>query len=97
MLSFNDLQSNCEAGRCQWNLNFPHASNFGGPSELKIGAVRRILEACFLKLNHRMLPRDEFASFLSEAIAIVNSNPLWEVSCDPNDPRPQGHLSVWFL
>ena len=43
--------------------------------------------------NH-LVSRDELDTLLREAAAIVNSTPLWEVSSDPNDPKPLSPASL---
>ena len=72
----------------QWTFNPPHSSHFGGVWERKIGQIRRGLDFALLQLGERHLSKDELATLLWEAAAIVNSTPLWALSEDPNDPQP---------
>ena len=60
----------------------------GGTWERKIGSVRRVLEASFALVSNRCLSRDEFATLLAEASAIVNNTPLWSNPDLPDDPTP---------
>lgn len=71
-----------------WKMNPPHASNFGGIWERKIGQMRRCLDSTLLATGERPLCFDELNTLLQEAAAIVNSTPLWDTSFDPNDPSP---------
>jgi len=87
-VSLDELKSHCDKNGIEWKMNPPHASHFGGAWERKIGSVRRVLEAALLNLKGQPLTRDELATLMSEAAAIVNATPLWESSPDPNDPRP---------
>lgn len=73
---------------CQWLFNPPHASHFGGVWERKVGQIRRAMDAALLQTGPRLLTRDELHTVLYEAAAIVNATPLYEVSADPNDPKP---------
>ena len=73
---------------CRWEFNPPHSSHFGGVWERKIGQIRRAMDGALLNLRSKLLSRDELHTLLSEAAAIVNATPLWEVSSDPNDPQP---------
>ena len=60
-----------------WQLNPPHASHHGGSWERKIGSVRRVLESSMAVVSNKCLSRDEFATFIAEASAVVNNSPLW--------------------
>ena len=60
----------------RWEMNPVAASHYGGSYERKIGSVRRILEAT-IDQPQVSLSRDEFATLLQEAAAIVNSTPLY--------------------
>ena len=86
--SISEFHKNLQGLGCDWKLNPPHASHFGGAWERKIGAVRRILDATLQQLGDRLLSRDEFSTLLQEAAAIVNNTPMYEVSSDPNDEIP---------
>lgn len=41
-----------------------------------------------MNLKERLPSRDEFSTFIAEAMNIVNHTPLWNVSSDPKDPMP---------
>ena len=82
------LKRNMDLKDCQWLINPPSASHFGGAYERKIGSIRRVLEGTLLLTEKRPLSRDELNTFLQESASIVNGTPLWEVSDDPNDPCP---------
>ena len=71
-----------------WVMNPPHASNFGGVWERKIGQIRRCLDETLRHVRHHPLSYDELATVMAEATNIVNSTPLWLNSSDPNDPPP---------
>ena len=90
----NDLLTN---HRCDWKLNPPRASHCGGAWERKIGCVKRVLDHSLSLLKLRSLSRDEFATLLQEAAAIVNNTPLWEVSSHPDDPAPLSPASLITL
>ena len=87
-IDVKQLQQVAEAHQCEWVLNPPGASHFGGAIERKIGSVKRILESTLLLAGKRVLSRDEMITFLQEAACVVNSTPLYEVSSDPNDGAP---------
>ena len=87
-VSLDELKNSMAERDCQWEFNPPHSSHFGGVWERKIGAIRRVLEGALVHTGNRPLSRDELDTLLQEAAAIVNATPLWEVSTDPNDPRP---------
>jgi hypothetical protein len=87
-LSLDAFKIALENRNCQWIFNPPGASHYGGDWERKIGAIRRILETSFLRLDKRHLSRDELSTFLQEAANIVNQTPLWEVSSSLDDPLP---------
>ena len=74
--------------QCDWELNPPKASHFGGIWERKIGSIRRILDASLLELGSRKLSRDELYTLFQEAACIINNTPLYEISNCPNDPFP---------
>ncbi|XP_059096787.1 uncharacterized protein LOC131891276 [Tigriopus californicus] len=96
-LDLEAVQQELSAMECEWKLNPPHASHFGGSWERKIGSVRRVLEGTMCQLGPQKLSRDELATLLSEACAIVNSTPLWSISHDPNDPFPLSPSSLLNL
>lgn len=96
-MDIQEVQRDFEAQGYEWEFNPPKASHFGGVWETKIGKVRKALEASLLLAGPRKLTRDEFYTFIQEAAAVVNSSPLWEVSQDPNDPRPLSPASLMTL
>ena len=73
---------------CEWEMNPPKASHFGGIWERQIKSIKSILNTCFLQMGSRVLTRDDLNTFLQECACILNNTPLWEYSNDPNDPRP---------
>ena len=88
-ISLDDLRKEISLHDCQWILNPPKASHFGGVWERKIGSIRRILDAALLQLGpSRLLSRDEFHTLLQEAANIINNTPLWDISHDLRDPYP---------
>ena len=87
-LNFSDVKAEIDRNQCQWLMNPPKASHFGGVWERKIGSLRRIIDFCFQQLGNRRLTSDELSTFFHEAAAIINNTPMWEVSGDPNDPFP---------
>ena len=86
--SIAEFHKDLQSMECEWKLNPPHASHFGGAWERKIGAVRRILNTTLQQLGERLLSRDEFSTLLQESAAIVNNTPMCEVTSDPNDGTP---------
>ena len=88
VVSVPDLEEVMKFHRCEWLLNPPKASHFGGIWERKIGSVKRILDSCLVEINPRKLTCDEFHTCLQEAAAIINNTPMWEISNDPNEPYP---------
>lgn len=82
------FQKFLEQMNCEWKFNPPHAAHFGGIWERKVGQIKRALEGALVQVGNKLLNYDEFATFMAEAVAIVNSTPLWEVSSDPNEPFP---------
>ena len=71
-----------------WTLNPPHASHFGGSWEAKIGAVRRVMNGIFQMSTTTRMSREEFATVLAKAAAVVNDTPLWACPTAPEDPSP---------
>ena len=74
--------------QCEWILNPPKASHFGGVWERKIGSFKRIFEASLSTMGPKKLNRDDLYTLFQEASAIINNTPMWEVSSDPNEPFP---------
>ena len=71
-----------------WKFNPPRASHFAGVWERKVGAIKSVLNNTIAIAGSRTLSREEFSTFLLEAVSIVNGTPLGVISSDPNDPFP---------
>ena len=93
----NQMQENLRSWNCEWQLNPPGASHFGGVHERKIGAVRQVLNATLLLTGKRPISRDEMHTFLVEATSVVNNTPLYGVSTNPNDASPISPASLLTL
>ena len=76
------------AHNISWVLNPARASNYGGIFERKIGCLKSVFNATLKLMGLHILSREEFSTFIQEAVSTVNSTPLWSVSTDPNDPAP---------
>ena len=86
-IDFSSVKNDAVLRGCEWKMNPPAASHFGGIYERKTGSVRRILEG-FLKRNSmHSLSRDEMSTLLQETASIINSSPLYGVT-DSNEPYP---------
>ena len=72
----------------EWSFNPPSASHFGGTWERKIGCVRKVLNGMFQLAGTTRMSREEFATVLAKAAAVVNDTPLWECPTAPEDPAP---------
>lgn len=88
ILCNSEIETFIRQYNCQWVLNPPKASHFGGVWERQVGSVKRILSACSMLLGNRYMTRDEFSTFLAEAASTINNTPMYEVSGDPNEPMP---------
>lgn len=82
------IKQESSSNSCEWKLNPPKASHFGGVWERPIQSIKNILNNCIHLLGSRLLSRDEFYTYLQECACILNNSPLWEFSADPNDPVP---------
>ena len=87
-LDIDSLRSSVQDHGCVWDFIPPAASHFAGVWERKVGTVKKALSAAMFQLGTRSISYDEFATLVQEAASIVNDTPLYEVSCDPNDPFP---------
>ena len=87
-INLNEVKHEVESNNCEWQLNPPHASNFGGIWERSIRSIRKVIDASLLTLGQRPPSRDELHTFLSEASCIVNNTPLYEICDDPNEHLP---------
>jgi len=84
----NEIRNAVGLRGCEWDLNPPHSSHFGGIWERAIRSIRSVLDVSLLICGKRTPSRDEFHTFLQEAATIVNNTPMCSVSEDPNDPLP---------
>ena len=73
---------------CEWQLNPPHASHFGGVWERKIGTIRRILAAMFLEIGSSQLTHELLTTLMAEVTGIVNSRPISAIPSDTDEPQP---------
>lgn len=73
---------------CEWELNPPHASHFGGVWERQINTIRRVLNAMFAELGRTQLTHELLITLMAEVVAIVNARPITALPSDPDDPRP---------
>ena len=88
-ISIEDIKNEVNShNQCEWILNPPKASHFGGVWERKIGSFKRIFEASLSTMGPKKLNRDDLYTLFQEASAIINNTPMWEVSSDPNEPFP---------
>ena len=85
MPDFQNMRQQMETRGITWVMNPVRASHTGGAYERKIGGVRRVLEASFLK-HGITLTLEEFATLLQEAAAVVNSTPLYGGSGVEGEP-----------
>jgi len=58
---------------CEWCLNPPHASHFGGVWERQIGTIRQVLDAMLLELGKPQLTHELLVTLLAEVSAIVHA------------------------
>nr|XP_006822098.1 PREDICTED: uncharacterized protein LOC102801682 [Saccoglossus kowalevskii] len=66
--------------KCEWILNPPHASHFGG-------TVRRILESMHVQLGRPQFTHDTLTTLMAEVCAVVNAKPITTIPSDANDPQ----------
>ena len=71
-----------------WKMNPAASPHYGGVWERKVGSLKRILDGIMVTSGRQRFDREEFATLIIEAEAIINTTPLWHVSNDPDDPRP---------
>ena len=67
---------------CEWILNPPHASQFGGAWERQLGTIRRVLEAIFAVLGSHQLRHELLVTLMAEVTAIVNAHPISALPTD---------------
>ena len=88
-ISIEDIKNEVNShNQCEWILNPPKASHFGGVWERKIGSFKRIFQASLSTMGPKKLNRDDLYTLFQEDSAIINNTPMWEVSSDPNEPFP---------
>ena len=73
---------------CEWCLNPPHASHFGGVWERQIGTIHRVLDAMLLELGKPQLTHELLVTLLAEVSAVVNARPIAAIPSDVDDPQP---------
>ena len=88
MLDLQKVSSELAIHGISWKFSPAYASHHNGAIERKISSVRRVLESSMLLMSNRQLSREEFITFLAEAMSVVNNTPLWTVPNSPNDPVP---------
>ena len=81
---------------CTWEMIPPYASHFAGVWERKVASVKNTLYAT-LVASRGHFSREEFATWLQEAAAIVNSTPLGEISQNPLEPMPVSPANLLTL
>jgi hypothetical protein len=69
-----------------WIFNPPHALHMGGAWERMIGLTRRILDTMLMDKTVKSLTHEILSTFLAEASAIINSQPLVPTSSDLEYP-----------
>eukprot|EP00794_Sanderia_malayensis_P003909 gene3909-4450_t len=79
-----DVKQLLQTKRCNWLFNPPKASHMGGAWERMIGTARKILDS-ILK-NQKGISHEVLTTVLCEAMEIINSRPLVEISTDPDLP-----------
>lgn len=87
-LDFGKIQQFVTEQECQWRMNPPHASHFGGVWERQIGTIRRVLDGMFLELGKAQLTHELLATLMAEVTGIVNARPLTAVPTEVDDPQP---------
>ena len=88
-ISIEDIKNEINKhNQCEWILNPPKASHFGGVWERKIGSFKRIFEASLSTMGPKKLNCDDLYTLFQEASVIINNTPMWEISSDPNEPFP---------
>ena len=79
-----DVKQLLQTRNCTWILNPPKAPHMGGTWERMIGVAKKILNSILSK--QQRLTHEVLSTVLCEAMEIINSRPLVEVSTDPDSP-----------
>ena len=79
-----DVKQLLQTRNCTWILNPPKAPHMGGTCERMIGVAKKILNSILSK--QQRLAHEVLTTVLCEAMEIINSRPLVEVSTDPDSP-----------
>eukprot|EP00794_Sanderia_malayensis_P004327 gene4327-4900_t len=79
-----DVKQLLQTKRFHWLFNPPKASHTGGAWERMIGTARKILDS-ILK-NQKGISHEVLTTVLCEAMGIINSRPLVDISTDPDLP-----------
>ncbi|XP_035228527.1 uncharacterized protein LOC118200677 [Stegodyphus dumicola] len=66
----------------KWNFNPPSAPHFGGLWEVAVKAMKYHMRRA---IGPQVLTFEEFAAYLAEVEACLNSRPLVAISSDPDD------------
>ena len=56
---------------CEWILNPPYATHFGGAWERQIGTIRRVLDAMFAEPGSHQLRHELLVTLMAEVTAAV--------------------------
>lgn len=73
---------------CEWHLNPPHATHFGGVWERQIGTIRCVLNAMLLELAGSQLIHELLVTLITEVTAIINARPITTIPSDSGEPQP---------
>lgn len=74
---------------CEWELNPPHSSHFGGVWERQINTIRRVLDAMFAELGRTQLTHELLITLMAEVVAIEKSTRRRHRSLARRRPTPQ--------
>ena len=88
MLDVHKVRKYVQEEGCKWQLNPPHASNFGGVWERQIGTIRRIIDAMFVEIGNKQITNELLVTFMAEVTAIVNARPIATIPSDVDEPQP---------
>ena len=79
-----DVKHLLQSRGCSWIFNPPKAPHMGGIWERMIGVTKKILNS--ILLSQKNLTHEILSTVLCEAMEIINSRPLIDVSTDPESP-----------